>query len=182
MKHPAYLAPGHGKTKQGYLWTCARPGGDVVYRWETSRAADCLERTIPGEFKGVIQCDGYQAYRTFAQARAGIQLAGCWAHVRKKFHEALQQSPRQASWIMRQLQHLYRIESELRDKKAGPNLRQAVRSQQSAPIVQRIKKALVLFKNRRHLPPKYAGVGDRLHSQSVDGIGSLPGRREDRDR
>jgi transposase len=24
-----YLEPGNGKTKQGYLWTCSRPGGDV---------------------------------------------------------------------------------------------------------------------------------------------------------
>jgi transposase len=154
----AYLAPGHGKTKQGYLWTCARPGGDVVYRWETSRAADCLERTISKEFKGVIQCDGYGAYRTFAQSRAGLELAGCWAHVRRKFHEALEQSPRQAGWIMRQLQHLYRIESELRESKTGPNLRAAVRSQESAPIVRRIKKALLLFKSRHHLPKSALGL------------------------
>ena len=154
----AYLAPGHGKTKQGYLWTCARPCGDVVYRWETSRAAECLQRIIPSEFRGVLQCDGYGAYRTFAQARAGIQLAGCWAHARRKFHEALEQSPKQAGWIMRQLQHLYRIESELRQKKAGPNLRLAVRSQQSTPIVQRLKKALLIFKARRHLPQSTLGL------------------------
>lgn len=34
-----YLAPGHGRARQGYLWTGHRPGGDVFYRWETSRAA-----------------------------------------------------------------------------------------------------------------------------------------------
>jgi transposase len=31
-----YLEPGHGKTRQGYFWAGSRPGGDVVYRWETS--------------------------------------------------------------------------------------------------------------------------------------------------
>jgi transposase len=45
-----YLEPGNGKTKQGYLWTCSRPGGDVFYRWETSRAAACLDNIIPGGF------------------------------------------------------------------------------------------------------------------------------------
>ena len=45
-----YLDPGHGKTKQGYLWTCSRPGGDVFYRWETSRAAACLDNIIPVDF------------------------------------------------------------------------------------------------------------------------------------
>ena len=154
----AYLAAGHGQTKQGYLWTACRPGGDVFYRWETSRAADCLERLVPREFKGVLQCDGYSAYPAFAKGRAGLELAGCWAHVRRKFHEALEQSPRPAGWIMRQIQHLYRIESALRDKKAGRRLRQAVRSHQSRPIIERIKKALVLFKaSRRHLPQSLLG-------------------------
>ena len=153
----AYLTPGHGKTKQGYLWTCARPGGDVVYRWETSRAAECLERIIPTGFKGVLHSDGYSAYRAFTQGRPEITLAGCWAHVRRKFHEALTQSPREAGWIMRQIQHLYRIESSLREKKAGPKLRLAVRSQESAPVLARIKKALLLFKSRRHLPESLLG-------------------------
>ena len=106
-----YLEPGNGKTKQGYLWTCSRPGGDVFYRWETSRAAACLDNIIPMDFTGTVQCDGYGAYRSFANGRNGVELAGCWAHVRRKFHEALEPSPRTASWILRQIQHLYRIEA-----------------------------------------------------------------------
>jgi transposase len=134
----AYLAPGQGKTKQGYLWTACRPGGDVFYRWETSRAAECLERMLPRDFTGVLQCDGYSVYPAFAKGRNGIELAGCWAHVRRKFHEALEQSPRPAGWILRQIQHLYRIESSLRENKSGPRLREAVRAHQSRPIVQRL--------------------------------------------
>jgi transposase len=154
----AYLAPGHGQTKQGYLWTACRPGGDVFFRWETSRSAECLERLIPPGFKGVLQCDGYSAYPAFAKGREGIDLGGCWSHVRRKFHDALEQSPRRAGWTMRQIQHLYRIESALREKKAGPELRQAVRAHQSRPIVERIKKALLLFKaSRQHLPQSLLG-------------------------
>jgi transposase len=48
----AYLEPGYGQTRQGYLWTCHKPGGDVFYRWETSRAAACLENIIPVDFQG----------------------------------------------------------------------------------------------------------------------------------
>lgn len=154
----AYLAPGNGQTKQGYLWTACRPGGDVFYRWETSRAAECLERLVPREFKGVLQSDGYSAYGAFIKTRDGIELAGCWAHARRKFHEALEQSPRPAGWIMRQIQHLYRIEAALRESKAGPQLREAVRSHQSRPVVERIKKALVALKaSRRHLPQSLLG-------------------------
>jgi transposase len=155
----AYLAPGHGKTKPGYLWTCSRPGGDVFYRWETSRAAACLDKIIPVDFKGTVQCDGYAAYRSFANGRDGaIELAGCWAHVRRKFHEALDQSPQTAGWLLRQIQHLYRVEARLREQRAGPKLRVAVRAHESRPIVERFERALVRLKaGGRHLPQSLLG-------------------------
>jgi transposase len=155
-----YLEPGNGKTKQGYLWTCSRPGGEVFYRWETSRAAVCLENIMPVDFKGTVQCDGYSAYRSFANKRNGtIALAGCWAHVRRKFHEALEPSPKTAGWIMRQIQHLYRVESRLREQRAGPRLREAVRAHESRPIVQRLGRALVRLKgSARHLPQSLLGI------------------------
>jgi transposase len=156
----AYLAPGHGKTKPGYLWTCSRPGGDVFYRWETSRAAACLDKIIPVDFKGTVQCDGYSAYRAFANGRGGtIELAGCWAHVRRKFHEALEQSPKTAGWLLRQIQHLYRVEARLREAKAGPKLREAVRAHESKPVVERLQRALVRLKaGGRHLPQSLLGI------------------------
>ena len=154
-----YLEPGNGKTKQGYLWTGSRPGGDVFFRWETSRSAACLNNIIPVNFTGTIQCDGYAAYRAFATERKGaVALAGCWAHVRRKFFESLESSPRSAAWIMRQLQQLYLIESRLREAKAGPQLRQAVRAHQSRPIVNRLERVLLRFKSSgRYLPQSLMG-------------------------
>jgi transposase len=157
-----YLEPGNGKTKQGYLWTCSRPGGDVFYRWETSRAAACLDNIIPVDFNGTVQCDGYSAYRSFANGRNGIELAGCWAHVRRRFHEALEQSPKTAGWIMRQIQHLYRVEARLRESRdggTGPKLRKAVRAHESKPIVERLERALITLKRSgRHLPQSLLGI------------------------
>ncbi len=155
-----YLEPGNGKTRQGYLWTCSRPGGDVFYRWETSRAAVCLNNIIPVSFTGTVQCDGFSAYRSFANRRNGtIALAGCWAHVRRKFFEALEQSPKTGGWILRQIQHLYRVEARLREQQAGPKLRDAVRAHQSKPIVQRIQRALIRLKsNGRNLPQSLLGI------------------------
>jgi transposase len=154
-----YLAPGNGRTKQGYLWTAHRPRGDVLYRWETSRAAACLENLVPVDFTGTIQCDGYAGYGAFADRRpSGITLAGCWAHVRRKFYDALEQSPRTAGWLLRQIQHLYRIEAQLRAQRAGPRLREATRAHQSRPIIERLKKALALLKaSHRHLPQSLLG-------------------------
>ena len=154
-----YLEPGHGKTRQGYLWTCSRPGGDVCFRWETTRATACLDRIIPVDFTGTLQCDGYGAYRAFANGRNGVALAGCWAHVRRKFYEALEQAPRTAGWFLRQIQHLYRIEARLREQKAGPQLRAAIRASESAPILQRLEHAFIRLKSGgRHLPQSRMGI------------------------
>ena len=154
-----YLEPGHGKARQGYLWACSRPAGDVFYRWETSRATACLDNFIPVDFTGTIQCDGYSAYRSFAKARNGtIELAGCWAHVRRKFHEALEASPWTAGWILRQIQHLYGVEARLRQQKAGSELREAVRAHESQPIVARLERALIRLKSSgRQLPQSLLG-------------------------
>jgi hypothetical protein len=154
-----YLEPGHGKTRQGYFWTCSRPGGDVVYRWETSRATACLKNIIPVDFSGVVQCDGYPAYRAFADSRNGrIQLSGCWAHVRRKIYQALEQTPRTAAWLLGQIQQLYAVEAALRQRRAGPRLRAALRASHSQPIVQRLQRALVRLKaSHRHLPQSLLG-------------------------
>lgn len=154
-----YLEPGFGRTRQGYFWTSSRPGGDVFYHWETSRSTDCLANVIPVDFSGTVQCDGYAAYRAFANERNGsIVLAGCWAHVRRKFYEALEQSSRTTAWIVRQIQQLYAIEAGLRERQAGPQLRQAVRAHQSRPIVERLERALIRLKGTgRFLPQNLLG-------------------------
>ena len=149
-----YLAPGHGQTKQGYLWTSGRPGGDVFYCWHTSRAATCLDSILPKSFKGTVQCDGYSGYRSFAGSRNGsIVLAGCWAHARRKFYDAREQSPKVTNWLLRQIQQLYRIESNLREQQADSSLRQVTRTDQSRPLVERFGRVLVRLKSsKRYLP------------------------------
>lgn len=154
-----YLQPGHGRTRLGYLWAYSKPGGDVLFDWKTSRAATCLDDVITVDFAGIVQSDGYGAYPAFAKNRDGaITLAGCWAHVRRKFHDALEQAPRTAGWFIRHIQHLYRVEAELRERKAGPRLRVAERAWKSAPVQERIHRALVQLKiSRRHLPQSLMG-------------------------
>src|SRR5690606_22102755 len=58
---------------------------------------------------------------------------------------------RTAAWLLSQIQAMYRIEARLRDAKAGPKLRQAVRSSETRMILERLFKALVGLR-RRELP------------------------------
>jgi transposase len=153
-----YLSPGNGQTKQGYLWTCKRPGADVCFTWATSRSAASLGNILPADFTGTVQCDGYAVYPAFARSREDLVLAGCWAHARRKFIEAKDSAPQQAGWVLLQIAHLYRIEARLRESRAGPTLREAVRSAESRPILDRLNQSLSRFKvSRRHLPKSAFG-------------------------
>jgi transposase len=155
-----YLEPGHGKTRTGYFWTCSAGRDGVIFHWQTSRAATCLEEVIPVDFRGIVQCDGYAAYRTFAQRRGeAIKLAGCMAHVRRKFYEAREQAPRMAAWLLGQFQQLYAAEASLRESRAGPKLREAMRASASRPIMERLHRVLLRLKaRRRYLPRSLMGV------------------------
>jgi len=149
-----YLAPGHGQTKLGYLWTALSPGGDAFYHWETSRGAHCLKNVIPAGFRGKLQCDAYAAYPSFTKDKAHIELVACWAHARRNFYEAREHVPQRAKWILRQIGLLYAVEARLRDIHAGPKLRAATRASHSTPIYRRIHRALARFKKSGHHLPR----------------------------
>jgi hypothetical protein len=154
-----YLAPGQGRTGQGYLWVLGVPKADVIFQWQTSRSASCLDNVIHADFKGVLQTDGYSAYSCFTQDKPRIELAGCWAHVRRGFFEAKEQDPKRAGWILRQIQQLYAIEAGLRQARAGPALRQALRTSQSRMIQDRLVEALLRWR-ARYLPQ--SGLGKAI--------------------
>lgn len=163
-----YLQPGTGKARLGYLWTSNIPGGSVFYHWHNGRGAAGLDELFDEQepqltddaleqLALVIQCDGYSAYPAWIKEKPWIKLMGCHAHVRRKFFEATEQSPRLVAWILRQIAHLYHIEQRLRDAKAGPAMRHAVRAAESRVIHQRLHRVITLLAKRRILPKSQLG-------------------------
>ncbi|OWZ94132.1 IS66 family transposase [Sinorhizobium sp. LM21] len=141
------LAPGSGKTTKAWLWAYARDdrpyGGTsppmVAYRFEDSRGADCVTRHLAG-FSGILQVDGYSAYTNLAKTRAKtgsnetIQLAGCWAHLRRKFYDLhISGVSKAATDTVLAMTELWRIEDEVRGKDADS--RSTLRQGKSAAIV-----------------------------------------------
>ena len=63
-------------------------------------------------FRGVLQSDAYPAYASFAREHAGGVCAGCWAHARRRFHEALEDAPVPAGFVLRLIGHLYVLEAQ----------------------------------------------------------------------
>ena len=63
-----------------------------------------------------------------------------------------------ANWVLYQIQNLYRIQARLRESKAGPALRAAVRTSQSTMILNHLKRALENMEaSQRHLPSSTFG-------------------------
>lgn len=133
------LDPGRGRTKTGQLWAYARDdrpwgGGDrpmVAYVYAADRKAERAEAHL-GDFAGILQVDGYGGYTALARRRQQIELAFCWAHVRRKFYELADTSP-VATDVLRRIAMLYAIESEVRGSPAGQ--RRATRAERSRVIV-----------------------------------------------
>jgi transposase len=139
------LAPGTGKTQKAWLWAYARDdtpfGGTsppmVAYRFEDSRSGNCVARHLAG-FAGILQVDGYAAYTQLAKAKIrsneGMALAGCWAHLRRRFYELhINGSSQIATQTITTMAALWKIEEEIRGCDAAVRL--TARRDRSAAIV-----------------------------------------------
>jgi transposase len=142
------LDPGRGKVKLGQLWAYARDdrpwnGNDppgVVYRYAPGRGSEHVKNHLAG-FTGILQVDGYAAYKELASARdktAPIALAFCWAHCRRRFYEIAQggNAPL-AEDALRQIAALYKIEQQIWGQSA--DARHRVRQAQSLLRVEKLK-------------------------------------------
>jgi transposase len=90
---------------------------------------------------GIVQCDGYAAYKQLLDTRrAGgpATLAFCWAHWRRRFYEITKASPAPiASEALERIAALYAIEKAIRGRSAEQRV--AVRQAQSKPVVDSLK-------------------------------------------
>lgn len=141
----SYQNPGNGTCSTGYLWTYRAECG-VLFDWFASRKMNCLAPMLSG-YRGQLQTDGYSAYEGFFNQKEyhglleQVELAACWAHVRRKFFEAKEETPL-AARVLADIQRLYRIETELRDQQADAALRLSTRQQKSLPILAEIESTL----------------------------------------
>jgi transposase len=137
------LDPGRGRTKKGYFWAVARDdrpwGGTdppaVAFTYAPGRGAVHALKLLD-RYRGIVQCDGYQAYKTIANVRRGdaITLAFCWAHLRRRFFDVAEGGPAPiASEALARIAALYAIEKTIRGRSAEE--RRAARQQRSKPLV-----------------------------------------------
>jgi transposase len=139
------LDPGRGRTKTGRLWSYARDDRPwqgplppaVAYVYSENRQG-VHPRSHLAQFTGVLQVDGYTGFSRLTGERPVVELAFCWAHVRRKFfdfHHATG-SPIAAE-ALRRIAELYHIEARIRGRL--PNDRARIRQAESRPLVGAMK-------------------------------------------
>lgn len=147
-----------GKKAQSksYMWMY-RTSGDaehpiVLYEYKADRKAENAEKFLTG-FSGWLHADGYQGYHRLPE---NISVVGCFAHARRKFHEAVNALPKpeQAGSAALEGQQyctkLFAIEKEL----AGltPEERYTQRLEREKPVLD----ALLAWSYTKKAAPKSA--------------------------
>ena len=152
-----YLDPGGGKCATGYLWVLHAPRdggkGDILYQWHPSRRAACLDHLL-GHYQGFLQTDAYAAYDSWAARKPGIHLVACWAHARRKFHEAFKAGQTLAAGPLASIQQLYHLEAGLRKTRAPSQERARLRSERAVPQLHILKDQLITLRQRPEVLPR----------------------------
>lgn len=78
---------------------------------------------LVGHYNGVIICDALSTHGAGAREGPGIVLAGCWAHVFRKYQDALEDHP-QAEVALALIKNLYEIDARAQSLEERLRLRQ----------------------------------------------------------
>ena len=130
-----------GQSTQGYLWVLGRPHGNVVFEFHPGRGREFAEKLL-GDFKGILQRDGYGVYGAIAKDRPDIISAGCLAHGRRKFIDAQADEPVHSVHVLRLIRRLYALERVARDENLRPEDRLLLRQSHAPPIWTELKEYL----------------------------------------
>ncbi|AIQ14919.1 IS66 family transposase [Paenibacillus durus] len=137
--------PGKSAESKSYVWlyrTGSSGPSVVLYEYQPSRGGEHPRNFLAG-FGGILQVDGYAGYHKVK----GVKLAGCWAHARRGFDEALKALPPSQPKVGTAAQEgltfcnrLYAIERETNE--LSPDERRDVRRERSLPILEAFREWL----------------------------------------
>ena len=112
----------------------------VLYDYQSSRAGECAGRFLEG-LTGLLHADGYEAYH--CKLPPEITVAGCWAHMRRKFTDTLKSLPKElrdrspAKIGLDYCDKLFHLESGYSDQKLSFQQRYQTRLEQSKPVAEK---------------------------------------------
>jgi transposase len=129
---------GRGKNHQAYLWQYSQPAGVVVFDFRLGRSREGPKQFL-GNFNGILQTDGYSGYDRVGGAK--LIHAGCWAHARRYFFQAVEAHPddRNAIGLVATIDELFGIDAQAREQHLSVSERDGLRQQRARPILESIK-------------------------------------------
>jgi transposase len=132
------LHDGRGQNHQSYLWQYSRPGGGVVFDFCLGRGREGPKDFL-GQFEGILQTDGYVAYDHVGGPK--LVHAGCWAHARRKFFDAVTLNPNDAvaTRIVKLIDDLFGIDAVAREEKLDHAARHVLRLERAKPLGETIR-------------------------------------------
>jgi transposase len=135
------LHDGRGRNHQAYLWQYGKPGGGVVFDFQLGRGRDGPKKFL-GQFEGILQTDGYVVYERVGGPK--MVHAGCWAHARRGFVDAVKLDPRDAAAaaVVARIDELFGIDARAREQGLELAGRHALRREHSGPLLELIRKAV----------------------------------------
>jgi len=130
-----------GKNHLAYLWQYSRPASSVVFDFRIGRERAGPKRFL-GNFEGILQTDGYAAYDHVGGPK--MVHAGCWAHARRKFFQAVELNPedQRAIGIVAQMDKLFELDQKAREQGLSQDARHAHRLEKAQPLLEQIKSQL----------------------------------------
>jgi len=142
-----------GATHKGYLWVYFSPiDRQVLFDYRQSRSGEG-PKSLLQNYRGLLQTDGYDAYKYFEQ-QPGITLLACMAHARRKFDEAINNDKVRAEQMLKMIQDIYNIERKARDGCLSYEQRKVMRQEESVPLLKTIE--AWLKENLQQVLPKSA--------------------------
>ena len=147
---PVKCQQGKGKRfVRARLWTTTSPEAEgVLYDFTLSREHEHLFTMLAGFTDGVLVGDGYAGYESFATARPGVVVSGCWAHAVRKFRDAMTEAPRLAASAKTLIGELFKVEKQATEDGLSLEDRLALRQTKSAAVLKRLDKELEAWRDR----------------------------------
>jgi transposase len=152
-----------GKTRTAWIWDFIARDEDekdlIAYVYSKSRSGETPLRVLANTL-GKLLVDGYTAYNKVTLP-GGRERAGCLAHARRKFFEALSTSPAEAKQAMDYILELYRVERAATETGiTGTAAHLAMRQERSKPVMETFR-AWLDIEQDKHLPQGPMGVAVR---------------------
>ena len=114
------------------MWCFSAPG--LVYHRICDDKSAATFKSLVGDYTGTIVCDAAATHIAGARGEGRLTLAGCWAHVYRRFEEAGDDFP--AALIVRGwIQDVYRIDAQA----MSTDDRARLRATESARVLEKMK-------------------------------------------